>query len=247
MAIKVNLLPREAAPRRAGLGIRLPAISVGANVYVQAGTGLLVLSALVVGGLGYMAYRDRAEQQRAITRLKADDVKLQRQLAELRAAEAAKREIRRRLDIIGRVARSQGVPASVMAGVLKAVPQGVWLTTLDMKPREVKVRVEGPRVSLAYSSETLAKLEEKRQEATAPGPGPARRPTGKPEFREVTELEGFAIKIRGMAFNNFQVAEFMENLRKAGVFTEVDFTETAATTLEQVRVVSFEVTADVKL
>ncbi len=245
MAIKVNLLPREVAPRRAGLGIRLPAISVGANVYVQAGTGLLVLSVLVVGGLGYAAYRDRAEQQRAITRLKAQDAALQRQLAELRAAEAAKREIRRRLDIIGRVAKSQGVPASVMTGVLRAVPRGVWLTTFDMKPREVKVRLEGPRVSLTYSSETLAKLEEKRQEATAPAP--PRRPAGKPEVREVTELEGFAIRIRGMAFNNFQVAEFMENLRKAGVFTEVDFTETTATTLEQVRVVSFEVTADVKL
>jgi len=245
VAIKVNLLPREAAPRRAGLGLRLPAVSVGANVYVQAGTALLVLSAVVVGGLGWMAYRDRAAEQRALARLKERDADLQRQLAELRAVEAARREIRRRLDILGRVAKSQGVPAAVMTGVLRAVPQGVWLTTLDMKPREVKVRVEGPRASLAASSETLAKLEEKRQEAIAAAP--ARRPPGKPEVREVTELEGFAIRIRGMAFNNFQVAQFMENLRQAGVFTEVDFTETAATTLEQVRVVSFEVTADVKL
>jgi Tfp pilus assembly protein PilN len=53
--------------------------------------------------------------------------------------------------------------------------------------------------------------------------------------------------IKGLAFNNFQVAEFMENLRKAGVFTDVDFTVTQATNVELVRVMDFEVTASVKL
>jgi len=50
-----------------------------------------------------------------------------------------------------------------------------------------------------------------------------------------------------MAFNNFQVAEFMDNLRGAGVFADVDFTVTQAANVEQVRVMNFEVTASVKL
>ena len=53
--------------------------------------------------------------------------------------------------------------------------------------------------------------------------------------------------IKGSAFNNFQIADFMDNLRKVGVFADVDFVVTEAERVEQTRVVSFEVTATVKL
>ena len=39
----------------------------------------------------------------------------------------------------------------------------------------------------------------------------------------------------------------MDNLRKVGIFTDVDFVVTEAERVEQTRVVSFEVTATVKL
>src|SRR3989304_10117232 len=104
----------------------------------------------------------------------------------------------------------------MMAGVLKAVPQGPWLTSFDVKPQEVRVRVDPNRPAISYSSETLAKLADKKEETA--GTQPARGPA--PPTKEVTEIQGYSVVIKGMAFNNFQVAEFMENLRKAGIFVD---------------------------
>ena len=93
-------------------------------------------------------------------------------------------------------------------------------------------------------SETLGRLEAKRTEieGQAPKPGGAARPT-----REVSQLAGYAVVIKGTAFNNFQIADFMDNLRKVGIFSDVDFVVTEAERVEQTRVVAFEVTASVKL
>ena len=63
----------------------------------------------------------------------------------------------------------------------------------------------------------------------------------------MSQLTGYSLVIRGAAFNNFQVADFMENLRKNGLFSDVDFVVTQAERIEQTRVMSFEVTAMVKL
>src|SRR5262249_51192165 len=155
-----------------------------------------------------------------------------------RVAEAAKREIQRRLDIIGRVAKSQKVPVEVMNGILKSVPQGLWLTSVDMKPQEVKVKVDANRQSISYSSETLNKLAAKKEEESTSGGKPVGggQPAAAPGLtKEVTEIQGFSLVLKGMAFNNFQVAEFMDNLRKAGVFSDVDFNVTQAANVEAVR------------
>jgi hypothetical protein len=63
----------------------------------------------------------------------------------------------------------------------------------------------------------------------------------------VSQLVGYSVVIKGGAFNNFQIADFMDNLRKAGLFSDVDFVVTEAERIEQTRVVNFEVTASVKL
>jgi hypothetical protein len=62
-----------------------------------------------------------------------------------------------------------------------------------------------------------------------------------------SQLAGYSVVIKGGAFNNFQIADFMDNLRKVGIFADVDFVVTEAERVEQTRVVSFEVTATVKL
>lgn len=246
MAIKVNILRRDAPRKAAGLGISgisMPKIAIGGGRAIQAAGAVLVLVILVFAVMGYRAYAEKTDHEKKITQLKAQDAALQRQLVEVRLTETAKKEIQRRLDIIGRVAKSQKVPVEMMAGVLKAVPQGIWLTSFDVKPQEVRVRVDPNRPAISYSSETLAKLADKKEETagTQPARGPA-LPT-----KEVTEIQGYSVVIKGMAFNNFQVAEFMENLRKAGIFVDVDFTVTQAANVESVRVVDFEVTANVKL
>ena len=246
MAIKVNLLRREerakAGPAR--VPFKMPSLPGGPAALAL---GFLLVVAVGLGGWWVREYFRNADLTKQIKTLEAKDQQLQKQLAELRSVEAAKQEIQRRLDIIGRVAKSQGLPVAMMNAVLKSVPQGIWLTSFDVKPQEVRVKVEGTPGAkpLVASSETLAKLEEKKAEATAGAPGGA--PGGKPQTREVTEIQGFAVVIKGNAFNNFQVADFMTNLKKAGVFAEVDFTVTQAASVEQVRVMSFEVTANVKL
>ena len=246
MAIKVNILRRDAPRKAAGLGlsgISMPKIAIGGGRAIQAAGAVLVLVILVFAVMGYRAYAEKTDHEKKITQLKAQDAALQRQLVEVRLTETAKKEIQRRLDIIGRVAKSQKVPVEMMAGVLKAVPQGTWLTSFDVKPQEVRVRVDPNRPAISYSSETLAKLADKKEETagTQPARGPA-LPT-----KEVTEIQGYSVVIKGMAFNNFQVAEFMENLKKAGIFADVDFTVTQAANVESVRVMDFEVTANVKL
>lgn len=244
MTIKVNLLHREERPKRAGVkGLSLPKLSIRGGLALKGAGALLVLVFLAVAVAAYMARQEKVDHEKAIARLKAQDAVLQRQLTELRVAEAAKKEIQRRLDIIGRVAKSQGLPVAMMNGVLKSVPQGIWLTAFDVKPQEVKVRVDQNRPSISYTSATLAQLQEKQQEV-----GPASSARGaQAATREVTEIRGYSVVIKGMAFNNFQVAEFMEKLRLSGVFSDVDFTVTQATSVEQVRVTEFEVTANVKL
>ncbi len=244
MAIKVNLLPREARAARPGRAVAAaPRAGLGAGTITQLLTGVFVLMLLVMGVFGYRAWSASRDFQTQITSLKAQNDQLKTQLTELRQAEEAKIEIQRRIEVIGKVAKSQGVPLAMLNGVLRAVPQGVWLSGVEMKPHEVKVRIEDPPPGAAMS-ETLGRLEAKRTEVEAQGPKPGgqARPT-----REVSQLAGYSVVIKGSAFNNFQIADFMDNLRKVGIFADVDFVVTEAERIEQTRIVSFEVTASVKL
>jgi len=245
VAIKVNVLRREAPKRGTGLpSVSMPKFSLPSGRLVPL-AGLLAAVVLVgLAGWGWWVSREKAQETATIRRLQDEDRKLQLELAELKLANDARKEITRRLDIIGRVTKTQKVPVEVMSGILKAVPQGIWLTALDMKPQEVRVKVDPNRPGVSYSNETIQKLAAKKEEA---GSAPA-RPTGPAvATREVTEIRGFSVVVKGKAFNNFQVAEFMENLKKTKVFADVDFTLTQADAVEAVRVMDFEVTASVKL
>jgi Tfp pilus assembly protein PilN len=244
VAIKINLLPREARAARPGrAAAATPRAGVSAGLATKALVSVLVLMVLVMGLLAYRAWSAKREYQTQITSLKAQNDQLKGQLNELDQAEKAKVEIQRRIEVIGKVAKSQGVPLAMLNGVLRAVPQGVWLYGVEMKPQEIKVRVE--EQSAATVSETLGRLEAKRAEVQAQAT-PAQRGAA-PTTREVTQLAGFSVVIKGGAFNNFQIADFMDNLRKVGIFADVDFVVTEAERVEQTRVVSFEVTASVKL
>jgi Tfp pilus assembly protein PilN len=246
VAIKVNLLPREAQPARSRRAISVPKLSLGGALVTQILTGILLLTVLVLAVTGYRAWSAAGEHRAQITQLRAQNEQLKTQLSALRAAEEAKREIQRRIEVIGKVAKSQGVPLAMLTGVLRAVPQGVWLNNVEMKPQEVRVRVQEQAAGAGSASETLARLEAKREEATG---GAAAQGGQKPggATREVTELAGYSVLIRGVAFNNFQVADFMQNLRRNGLFSNIDFVVTQAERVEQTRVMSFEVTASVKL
>jgi Tfp pilus assembly protein PilN len=245
VAIKVNLLPREARAARPGRAVSAaPRVGVSVGLLTQVLTGVFVLMLLVFGLFGYRAWSAKREYQTQITTLKAQNDQLKGQLNELDQAQRAKAEIQRRIEVIGKVAKSQGVPLAMLNGVLRAVPQGVWLTAVEMKPQEVKVRVEETQAG-APLGETFGRLEAKRAEVEGQGARPPQR--GQAATKEVSQLTGYSVVIKGGAFNNFQIADFMDNLRKVGIFADVDFVVTEAERVEQTRVVSFEVTASVKL
>jgi Tfp pilus assembly protein PilN len=247
VAIKINLLPREARAARPGRVVAAaPRAGIGAGLVTRLLAGVFVLMLLVMGVFGYRAWSAKRDYQTQITGLKAQNEQLKTQLTELRQAEEAKGEIQRRIEVIGKVAKSQGVPLAMLNGVLRAVPQGVWLSGVEMKPQEIKVRVEDHVQSAATMSETLGRLEAKRTEVEAQAPRPQPRGPA-PATREVSQLAGYSVVIKGSAFNNFQIADFMDNLRKVGIFADVDFVVTEAERVEQTRIVSFEVTATVKL
>jgi len=244
VAIKINLLPREARAARTGRA-SIPTLRAGVSPsrLTQVLAGVFVLMLLGIGTLWYRAWTAKREYQAQITGLKAQNEQLKGQLNELDQAEKAKVEIQRRIEVIGKVAKSQGVPLAMLNGVLRAVPQGVWLSGVEMKPQEIKVQVS--ETQAATVSDTLGRLEAKRTEVEAQGARPPQR--GPAATREVSQLAGYAVVIKGSAFNNFQIADFMDNLRKVGLFADVDFVVTEAERVEQTRVVSFEVTANVKL
>jgi len=244
VAIKINLLPREARAVRTGRAAApTPRAGVSAGLLTKVLGGVFVLMLLGMTLFGYRAWATKRDYQTQITSLKAQNEQLKGQLNELDQAEKAKIEIQRRIEVIGKVAKSQGVPLAMLNGVLRAVPQGVWLYGVDMKPQEVKVRVE--EQTAATMSETLGRLEAKRTEVEGQGARPPQR--GQVATREVSQLAGYSVVIKGGAFNNFQIADFMDNLRKVGIFADVDFVVTEAERVDQTRVVSFEVTATVKL
>ena len=244
MAIKVNLLPREARAARPGRAVSAaPRAGVSVGLVTQVLAGVFVLMLLVFGLFGYRAWSAKREYQTQITTLKAQNDQLKGQLNELDQAQRAKAEIQRRIEVIGKVAKSQGVPLAMLNGVLRAVPQGVWLTGVEMKPQEVKVQVS--ETQGATVGDTLGRLEAKRAEVEGQGARPPQR--GPAATKEVSQLTGYSVVIKGGAFNNFQIADFMDNLRKVGIFADVDFVVTEAERVEQTRVVSFEVTASVKL
>jgi Tfp pilus assembly protein PilN len=247
VAIKINLLPREARATRTGRAAAptiSPRVGVSGGLLTKVLTGAFFVMALVMAALGYQAWASKRGLQTEITALKAQNEQLKGQLNELDQAERAKVEIQRRIEVIGKVAKSQGVPLALLNGVLRAVPQGVWLAAVEMRPQEIKVRVDDQQAA-ATMSDTLGRLEAKRTEVEAQGARPPQRAQG--ATREVSQLAGYAVVIKGGAFNNFQIADFMDNLRKVGLFSDVDFVVTEAERIEQTRVVNFEVTASVKL
>lgn len=135
--------------------------------------GVMVLLAFVFVGDGMLAYqtaREKAELKRAIARLQAEGSVLRRRPVDPRA-DAIRRDIQRRLDIIGQLARGRGAAEATLRGVLEAaVPTGVRLTSLELGPRSealgtrsgggqaYAVRLAGDAGSDAQVAELAARL-----------------------------------------------------------------------------------------
>lgn len=244
--IRINLLPREERSRRRAAvpTLALPRLSLREGLAVPLLGALLIVEVLGLGGWWYWKYREAQGVLADIRILEAEDKKLGEQLKDQAVIEAARRDITYRLEVISRVAKTQGLPVTMLRGVLRSVPEGLWLTAFDVKPVEAKVKVERRP---ATAKGVIERLEERQQAERQQAQQPTKKKEEKPELIEVNELRGFAIVLKGSAFSILQVADFIDNLSRLGVFSEVDFLTTQQGLVEQTKVMNFEVTANVRL
>lgn len=240
--IRINLLPREVRKRRRAAvpTLALPKLSLREGLAVPLLAAIFIIEVLGVGGWWVYKRFERNQLAAQIVAKKRESEQLKVQLKDQEIVEAARRDIANRLEVINRVAKTQGIPVLLLSGVLKSIPSGIWLTAFEVKPEEVKVKIERPTATVGG---VIEKLEEHRKQVETPGQ------KGKPgeDFIEVSEVRGFKIVLKGSAFNIVQVADFMDNLKRLGVFSDVDFLATQQGLVEQVKVMNFELTASVKL
>jgi type IV pilus assembly protein PilN len=149
--IKVNLLatvPGAAAPRE-----WLPREQRSA----AAGLGLLVVTALAIGGWWYALSRQQAavdattaQEQAELTRLK-DAAKLVDKLA------ARKTELAERVDLIQRLRDVKRAPVSLLETVSRSLPDGLWL--MDLKQTGMVVQIDGRAMSLTPVTDLAERLQ----------------------------------------------------------------------------------------
>ena len=243
--IRINLLPRVEKPRRALPSLRTADLSRGPMILAMA----LLIEVVAMGGWwGYSQWKLSGLRGQA-GMLRAEDARLGSLLAERAQFEQTKQDLERRLAIISRLERSQGVPVALMDGILRSVPQGVWLTGLDVQPVVTK-REE--KVSAPSAPGVIERLEAARervnepQPAQAPVTGQGQAAKGK-ETRTVTEVTGYKVTLKGMAMSNFMVADLLDNLRKIPSFKDVDIFVIERTEVEKVKVMNFTATWGIPL
>jgi Tfp pilus assembly protein PilN len=238
--IRINLLPKTAKARAAALPtVRGPGIFSWAPLVL----GILLVVELVAMGVwsGYSQWKLTSLRTK-VTALRAEDTRLGALLMERAQFERTKQDLERRLGIISRLERSQGVPVALMDSILRSVPQGIWLTALDLTPlltkREEKIAAATPGV--------IERLTAAQEKVAQPQPAQPQSGKGK-DTRTVTELTGFKVTLQGRAMSNIVVADFLDNLRRIQGFRDVDVTVLERVEVEKVRLMTFTATWGIPL
>jgi len=158
MAFSPNLLRL----RRTGPSPR-PTLAPAERLYLYRGVIVFLAFALVGDGmLVYQSVREKARLERAVALMQAQGSALRRRPVDPRA-DAIRRDIQRRLDLIGELARGQGSAAAALRGVLDAAtPTGVRLSSLELGRPEPgpahAVRLAGDAGGDAQVAELAARL-----------------------------------------------------------------------------------------
>jgi len=241
--IRINLLPRAERPRAAAFpSLRGRGILSRAPLIL----GILLVAELLAMGAwwGYSQWKLSSLRARAAT-LRTEETRLAALLAERAQFERTKQDLERRLGIISRLERSQAVPVALMDSILRSVPQGIWLTALDVTPmlskRDEKAAAAAPGVI-----ERLTAAQEKVAQPQAGQPGHPRPSKGK-ETRTVTELTGFKVTLQGRSMSNVVVADFLDNLRKIPSFRDIDVTVLERVEVDKVKIMNFTATWGIPL
>jgi Tfp pilus assembly protein PilN len=150
--IRINLAPLEARKRR-GPGFSFPVPSFNLGVLFA------ILYVAAVGGLGFYWYSLQAEE----TRVAADVDRLNRELTGLKATlgqganvKGQLTEVKRRVDILEELTKSQGKPIALLDTFADTVPRDLWITSLEQK--ETGLKLSGTAFSTSAVSDFMANL-----------------------------------------------------------------------------------------
>ena len=138
--VKINLLAEGKRPviaRRA----KQPLLQLsGANA-----ANILFLAITVVGLIAavvwYFLLENRIERKDQEIRVAQKEVdELQAVIKEVQAYEAQLKELRRKVEVITNLKDNQRGPVQIMDEVSKALPELLWLTSMDVTPRTINFR-----------------------------------------------------------------------------------------------------------
>jgi Tfp pilus assembly protein PilN len=151
--IRVNLLatttPGIKAPR-----VWLPPEHRSAML----GLGMLVLTAVTVGGWWWSLDTERASVDLKIANAEAEIERLKGVAKLVEYATARKAELAERLNLIQHLRATEREPVTLLETVNRSVPDGLWL--LDIKQAGKTVQVEGQAMSITYVTDFAEHLQD---------------------------------------------------------------------------------------
>jgi Tfp pilus assembly protein PilN len=137
--IKVNLLatspgapPREWVPREQRSAL--------------AGLGMLVATAMVVGGWWYYLTTVRAGLDTRIASAETEMVRLKEAAKLVDTTQARKKELAERLDVMVRLQGAKRAPVRLLETLSQSLPDGLWL--LEVKQAGRTVQIDGRALSI---------------------------------------------------------------------------------------------------
>lgn len=137
--IKINLLAeakRPAAVRRARPGLDAAPREVG--LWLLA--GITLLGVLACLAYGFLLYRKVVAKDAEITQANAEVKRLEPIIKEVDEYKAKKTELERKIGVIEDLKRNQRGPVRVMDEVSRALPELLWLDTMEVRGTTVRLR-----------------------------------------------------------------------------------------------------------
>jgi type IV pilus assembly protein PilN len=138
--VKINLLAEGKRPiisRKAKQPLLQLSGANAANILFLAITLVGILSAVV----WYFVLENRIDKKNAEIRVAQKEVdELQQVIKEVQAYEAQLRELRRKVEVITKLKDNQRGPVLIMDEVSKALPELLWLTSMDVTGSNVNFR-----------------------------------------------------------------------------------------------------------
>lgn len=126
--IKINLLPPEERVKR---------VAIPTNLILAGLGGVLVLIAMAYGW--YWLSGEVSRLQSAIVQAKADQKRFEELTKQVDKFKAEKKRLEDKIKVIDTLVAGQGGPVRLLDEVYRALPQEVWLTTLNKSGKKLEI------------------------------------------------------------------------------------------------------------